>query len=113
MHSLGENQPSRPIDEKSLAIGVLAVTACVLFVGLLLVGSQPRAAMAIGQNDSSGDFKMLTQQVSNSTEVLVVIDAASQRMNLYRLDFSRRELQLVQPNIPLDQLPGNERRQGG
>ncbi|MEP0847165.1 MAG: hypothetical protein HRF50_10155 [Phycisphaerae bacterium] len=94
------------LDGQSLAIGVLSVTACVLFVGLLIVTSLPKPALAIGQSDQSGDFKMLTQQISNSVEALVVIDAASKQMNYYWLDYSRKQLQLVQPNVPLDRLPG-------
>lgn len=101
------------LDGQSLAIGVLSVTACVLFVGLLVVTSLPKPALAIGQSDQSGDFKMLTQQISNSTEALVIIDAASKQMNFYWLDYSRKQLQLVQTNVPLDRLPGGDAAPAG
>lgn len=101
------------LDGKSLAIGILSVTACVLFVGLLIITMLPRQAYATGQLDSSGDYKMLTQQISNTNEMVIVIDAASRQMSAYRYDFNRRELQIVQLNIPLDRLPGAAGRPGG
>jgi hypothetical protein len=97
------------LDGKTFAIGILSVTACVLFVGLLLVTLLPTpAALAIGQSDRGGDYVMLTQQVSNSYEGVIVIDAAAKRLNMYGLHASGtpKELRLMQRNIPLDRLPG-------
>jgi hypothetical protein len=88
---------SRPIelDGQSLAISVLSVTACILFVGFLLVTTLAPPAQAIGMNDSAGDYKMLTQQLSSSSEALVVIDAAAQRMIVYGFDPNRRQFQAM------------------
>jgi len=95
------------LDGKALAIGFLSVTACVLFVGLLVVTSLPKPAFATGQNDRGGDYIMLTQQISNSTESIVVIDAASRRMNTYGYDAGQKKFRILQRGIPLDKLPGN------
>lgn len=94
------------IDGRTFAIGVLSVTACILFVGFLLVTMSPQPAYAIGHLDRNEDYIMLTQQVSNSTEALLVIDAAVKQMNVYGL-YSQKDLRLLQ-RIKLDQLPGTE-----
>ena len=110
-----QNETVRPIDSKTFAIGVLSVTAAILLVGFVLVTVFPRPALATGQNDRSGDYILLTQQISNSVEAVVVIDAASQRMCLYGLDLGAKQLKLLQRDFPLDRLPGTqaERPAGG
>ncbi len=100
------NRPANTIDSKTFAIGVLSITACTLFVGLLMVTMQPRPAYGIGQLDRGGDYIMLTQQLTNSQEGVVVIDAASRQMTLYAFNGSSKQLQILHSNIPLDQLPG-------
>lgn len=100
-------QITQPIDNRAFAIGVLAVTATVLFVGLLMVVFRPPTALASGQNDRGGDYIMLTAQISNSLEAVVVIDAASRRTCVYSLDAGTKQVKLVQSNMPLDQLPGS------
>jgi len=90
----------------ALAIGILAVTACILFVGLVMMLASPKPAFATGQNDRGGDYIMLTQQLSNSVEGIVVIDAASKRMSLYTLNSGNKRLDILQRNLPLDRLPG-------
>ena len=93
------------LDVRVFAIGVLSVTACILFVALLLITTQP--AQAIGQLDRGGDYIMLTQQLTSSQEGCLVIDAASRQMTLYALNNSNKQLQVIQPNIDLKQLPGS------
>lgn len=103
------------IDGRTFAIGVLSVTACVLFVGLLMLANRPPAALGIGQNDRAGDYIMLTQQVSNSNEAVIIIDAAAKRMCVYAVNVSNKRIELLQAGIPLDKLPGtrgNEPRDG-
>ncbi len=95
------------IDSKTFAIGVLSITACVLFVGLLMATGQPAPAYGIGQTDRAGDYLMVTQQLTNSQEGVVIFDAASRQMTLYALNGSNKQLQVLHPNIPLDQLPGS------
>ena len=74
--------PARPLDTQTFAIGVLSVTACILFVGLLLVTLTPRPAYGTGQIDRAGDYIMFTSQISNTQEAICVIDSATQRMIL-------------------------------
>ena len=94
------------VDSKMFAIGVLSVTACVLFVGLILVTVTPTPALGTGQIDRSGDYIMLTQQLSNSQEGVIIIDAASKQMSMYVLDVNQKKLRIFERNIPLDRLPG-------
>jgi hypothetical protein len=88
-------------DNKTFAIGVLTVTATVLFVGFLLVSQRP--AQAFAQLDKGGDYKMLTQQVSRSEELVVVTDAAAQKTIFYRFDYGNKRLEIF-TGIPLDQM---------
>ncbi len=104
------NNSAKPIDAKTFAIGVLSVTAAVLLVGLILVTAFPAPALAIGQNDRSGDYVMLTQQISSSIEGVIVIDAASKRLNMYGLDLGNKQLRLMQAGFPLDRLPGTQEK---
>lgn len=90
------------VDQKAFVIGVLSVTACILFVGLILISQPP--AYAIGMNDRGGDYIMLTQQLSTTTEGVVVIDAAAKRMVIYEYDYNNHSLEMLR-QVPLDQLP--------
>ncbi|MGD8450702.1 MAG: hypothetical protein PVJ57_02690 [Phycisphaerae bacterium] len=83
--------PSTTIDARTFAIGVLSVTACIFFVGLLLVNSAP-PAQAIGMSDRSGDYVVCTQQLTTSNEGVIVLDAAAKRMIVYSYDYNRRQL---------------------
>ena len=94
--------PSRPLDARTFAIGVLGITACVLFVGLILMQQQP--AYAIGMNDRGGDYILLTQQLSTTTEGIVVVDAAAKQVVIYNFDYNNRSLEILR-RIYLDQLP--------
>ena len=78
------------MDRKSFAIGVLAVAAVVLFVGYVLVSTQP-TLHAAGMNASGGDYLMLTGQVNPSRELLYVIDAGAQKVLIYRYDVNRKD----------------------
>lgn len=97
-----ESTPGTGVDGKSFAIGVLTLTACVLFVGFLFVSQRP--AHAIGQSDKGGDYKMLTYRVSSTQELLFVFDSAAKKAIAYEFDTSRRRLEMV-TGVPLDQLP--------
>jgi hypothetical protein len=90
------------IDSKTFAIGVLSVTACVLFVGLILISQPP--ARAMGMNDRGADYVMLTQQLSPTSEGLVVIDAAAKQMIIYAYDYNNRSLDILR-RVNLEQLP--------
>ncbi len=98
---MSTNQPM-PLDAKVFAIGVLGITACVLFVGLILISQQP--TYATGMNDRGGDYIMLTQQLSTTTEGIVVIDAAAKQLIVYDFDYNNRSLEILR-RVYLDQLP--------
>lgn len=84
--------PAQTVDNRSLAIGVLSVTACVLFVGFLLLLATPRAAQAEAMSDRGGDYVMVTHRFSDSREGVLVMDAAAKRMIVYGFDNSRKDL---------------------
>ena len=89
------NTASAGLDRQTFAIGILCITACVLFVGLLLVSQQP--VLAMGMNDRGGDYIMCTQQIAANSEAVVVIDGAAKQMILCQLDFNTRRIELILP----------------
>ncbi len=97
------------IDRRTFAIGILSVTACVLFVGLMLLTQQP--VQAIGMNDRGGDYLMLTEQISKSTEAVAVIDAAARQMIVYQFDYNNKRIDVLR-QVGLDQLPHPQRPTG-
>lgn len=86
---------STQIDNRSLSIGVLCITACVLFVGLLLTPAQERVAYAEGQSVRSGDFHMTTFRTAENREAIAVTDAAARMVIIYGWDGADRELVLL------------------
>jgi len=107
------NATQNTIDGKTFAIGVLSITACILFVGFLLIAATPTPAYGIGQIDRGGDYIMLTEQLSTTQEGVVVIDAATKQMSVYSLDVNRKQLVMLERNVPLSKLPGAARGRGG
>lgn len=82
-------------DNRNFIIGVLSITAVILFVGLVVVmsiGSTP--AMAIGQIDRGGDYILVTGQFTENTELVYVVDAAAKRMIAYSYEASTRDFVL-------------------
>lgn len=96
----------RMLDGKSFAIGILSVTACVLFVGFIILSQTP--AYGIGMNDRGGDYIMLTQQLSTTSEGVVVIDAAAKQMIVYQFDYNNKSLNILRA-VPLGELPKPQR----
>jgi len=82
------------VDGKTFSIGVLSITACVLFAALLLVPASQQPAYAEGQTTRSGDFHMTTFRVADSRESIAVTDVAARKMLLYAWDGGDRELVL-------------------
>ncbi len=103
MQMQDHNQAGVPLDGKNFTIGILAVTATILFVGFLLVTSTPRSAQAIGHVDRQDDYIILTHQISNARENLMVVDAAVKTAIVYELR-NKRDFNILQ-RIPLDRLP--------
>ena len=101
------------LDGKTFAIGVLSITACILLVGFVLLATSPQPAYGRGQSDRSGDYIMLTQQLSSSTEGIVIIDAAAKQLIMYEFDYNNRRLvPLPGGRLPLDRLR-QPREEGG
>ncbi len=72
------------MNSKDFAIGVLSVTATILFVGLLLVNAyRPAPAYGGGQNATGGDYLVTTTQFDATTELLCILDAGAEQMNIY------------------------------
>lgn len=85
------------MNSKDLAIGVLSVTAVILFAALVIVQTlAPQQAMAYGQTGASGDFLVTTTQLDDTAELVVVVEAASQRMNIYGFNVQAGQIELIQ-----------------
>jgi len=82
------------MDSKNLAIGVLTVTATILFVGLVIV------------NSIGGDYLVVTGQQRSERELLYVIDAGgrTERLAAYVFDRDRGQLVMASPPIDLNRL---------
>lgn len=101
---------------KDYAIGILSVTAVILLVGVLLlnVGPVPRA-YAYGQCSTGGDYLVATSQLDEMAELLYVLDAASEQMNVYAFNVAVGRVELIRsldvrwrpPVVPPAGRPGN------
>ncbi|MBI1826999.1 MAG: hypothetical protein HY287_01605 [Planctomycetes bacterium] len=86
-----------PIARSEFAIGVLSVTAVVLFVSLLLVQSTPRSALGNGMASYGGSYAMGVGTLSIADEdALYIIDNATQKMIAYRFDPARNQINVMQ-----------------
>jgi len=100
-------------DNKHLAIGVLSITATILFAAFLIVTIIPAPyASAIGQTDRGGDYIVVTGQFSNSTEQVYVTDAAANRLHSYSFDWGRRQI-ILWDNHDLNRAFGKGPAAGG
>lgn len=85
------------MDKRDFAIGILSTTAVVLFVGLLIVQSQPPPVRADGMTVMGGGYVMTVGKSAPTDEELVyIIHAGTDRMLSYRLDTTSRTIQRVQ-----------------
>lgn len=82
-------------DRENLTIGVLSVTATVLFVGAVLVlATGQNQLMAAGDLDRGGDYVMVTGQYTLNNALVYITDAAANRLNVYSYDRVQRQLRL-------------------
>lgn len=82
---------------KDFAIGVLSITAVILFTALVILGRlSPQAAFAAGQGGTTGDYVVSTSRLDNLTEVVFVVDTVAQEMNMYAFIPFRGAIDLVQ-----------------
>lgn len=89
------NSTATPVDARTFAIGVLGVTACILLVGIVLLASSPAPSYATGMNDRSGDYILLTQQLTTTNEGVIVIDAASKQLVMYAFDQNANRIEML------------------
>lgn len=85
---------SSGVDGKTLSIGVLSITACVMFVGLLLLPVNERPVYAESQSVRGGDYHMTTFRVASSREGIAVTDAAARMVVVYTWDATTRDMVL-------------------
>jgi hypothetical protein len=100
---------------KDFAIGVLTVTATVLLTAVLLMTAlAPRPAHAYAQTDRGAGYTMLTVQITDSLELLNVIDHSAGLMNVYRYDINVNRLLRTQqiPLPPVQATPAPAGRHG-
>lgn len=88
-------QRTATLDPKLFGVGVLSITAVILFVGFLLLAMTPRPAVAESMNDRGGDFIMTTHRLFNNREGVMVMDAASKQMVLYLWEGGQRQINMV------------------
>lgn len=85
------------MNSKDLAIGVLSVTAAILFAALVIVQNiAPSSAMAFGQNAGAGDLLISTAQLDDTAELVIAVDAFAQRMNVYGFNVQANQIELIQ-----------------
>lgn len=83
--------------KKDFAIGILSVTAAIMFAALFIIlNVAPQQAMAFGQNQRAGDFLMSTAQLDETADLVILVDAAMQKMNVYGFNVPVNMIELVQ-----------------
>jgi len=82
---------------QNLVIGVLSVTATILLVGLILMGTfGQQQAKGFAHQDRGGDYVMLTSQWRGERELLWILDARSENIGMYYFDPQRARLELIE-----------------
>ena len=110
-----DTQTISPVDSKNFAIGILSTTAVILFVGLLIVHSQPAPTFASGMSDRGGDYIAISGSFWDREELLYLIDTSMDRMIIYRYDVNAGQIlvtdgkELAQMLNPQASKPGNKR----
>ena len=98
------------MSRKDLAIGILSVTAVVMFVALVLLHVlSPQPAWAGAQSASAGPYVVSTQRMDDNSELLVIMNTSVQTMNYYIFNNATRRIDLLQ-TIDVQDL---RRRAGG
>ncbi len=82
-------------DSKDITILLLTITAVIL--GAMLISSLNLQPTAYAGNTSvkQGDYIMQVNKISGSTDLLVITDIATRRMNVYQPNLSNRSIDLV------------------
>jgi hypothetical protein len=100
------------MDSRNLAIGVLAITAVVLLVGIIVINIQPPPALAGNISSYGGDYTLTVGRVADDTEVLYVLDNVTQRLVIYVINRNSGVVDMLD-GFELGQLraPGSVSRQ--
>ena len=95
------NQPGPAIDSKDFAIGILSITATILFVGVILIAVQPEPVLASGMSASGGDYVMTVGQAASVDEEYVyVLDSPAEKMIVYRFHPGTQQVECARRSRP-------------
>lgn len=87
---------TRHVDSRDFTIGLLTVTAVVLFSALVLLGTRPAPAVADGMTTSGGDYVVTVGGVGVTDEEYVyVLDVPMERLIAYRFDTSKKQIAIA------------------
>src|SRR5215470_13190734 len=89
-----QGEVSSGMCRETFVIGVLSITAMILFVGILVVVSMPTPASALGETDRGGDYVMVTSQFMANWELIFITDGAVGRMAAYFYDLNTQTIRL-------------------
>ena len=85
------------MDPRKFAIGVLSTTATILLVGVVLLYSRPADVRADGMTTSAGGYVVTVGSLTQNDEELVyIVNAASDKLVVYRFDGNQRQIEIVQ-----------------
>lgn len=84
------------MNSKDFAIGLLSVTAAILFTGIVLIQAlAPQPAIASGQSVSIGQYVVTTSRPDEVSEMIWILDTNALRMNSYVLNPQTNVLEIV------------------
>ncbi len=87
------------MNSKDFAIGILSVTAVVLLTAFVLVQAFSPATVLAGAAPAAGaagQYIVTVGQLDDISELVYVLDTASQRMNVYGLNPQTNALEIVE-----------------
>ena len=84
------------MDSKNLTIGVLSITAVILLVGVVIIGTRPAPAVASGMTADGGDYVLTVGQLHTNSELLYIIDAGANKLAVYDFQGNTKQIQALQ-----------------
>lgn len=85
------------MNSKDLAIGILATTAAILLVGLLIISTLPEPALASGMTATGADYVLTVgMSITADEELVYVVDTPTEKMVVYRFDGGRGRIEIAQ-----------------
>lgn len=98
---------------RDLAISVLSITAVILLAAIVVVQAMlPAQALAAKHKVDPVAYTAVASALDEGTELLIVIDPDAEALNAYGFNVQRRQIELIQPPIPLDKGPSLGPRPG-